>query len=919
MFTQLGIKGRVLLLTLLPTSLLALLLGTYFTSMQLADQHAQLLQRGQMIAEHLAPLTAPALPNGEPALLQRIASKALEQPDVRAVTLYDQDGRLRAHAGPNMHPQTRPAVRGEQPQRLTDRDTTRFVQPILINHLTLGETQASTGDRPLGWIEVEISHHGTLLRGYRSLFASLLLIFACLGVAALLALRMSRSINKPLSIIQKGVARLKDGDLQTRLPMLGSREMDQLAAGINRMAAALQNAQEELQHSIELATEDVRQNLETIEIQNIELDLARKEALEASRIKSEFLANMSHEIRTPLNGILGFTKLLLRNEVTPRQRDYLQTIEKSANNLLSIINEILDFSKIEAGKLILENAPFNLRDLLQETLTMLAPEAHEKRLELVCLIYRDTPLALVGDAMRLKQVVTNLVGNAIKFTHEGTVTVRAMLEEEDDERAQLRISVTDTGIGLSESDLRQLFHAFSQADNSVSRQAGGTGLGLVISKRLIEQMGGEIGVESTPGEGSEFWISISLPKTHLLEEETYEELRGLRVALLDGHELARQALRHQLEDAGLEVLEYASSDELLDAVANFPDGRPLDLAVLSINSRVLPPERLGQYLHELEAQGCKTLTLCPTTEQMLYHQELGGDHRQLLSTPVYTRQLHDTLCEVLCNRPAQRSEPSPVLAPQSRAPRLLCVDDNPANLLLVETLLNDLGAEVTAVDSGFAALEQVRQQRFDLIFMDVQMPGMDGLKTTEAIRAWETEQGRDQTPIVALTAHALASERRALLQGGMDDYLTKPINEHQLSQVVLKWTGLSLRAAQAARLLEPTSEQGGGLPVLDHEEGLRLAAGKADLAADMLAMLLDSLDADRQAILIAWERRDREALIERVHRLHGATRYCGVPQLRAACQRCETLLKQDAPEAHEALQALDEAIQRLARTAAIAQ
>ncbi len=917
MLSQLGIKGRVLLLTLLPTSLLALLLGIYFTSMQLADLQSQLLQRGQMVAEHLAPLTAPALPNSDPALLQRIASKALEQPDVRAVTLYDQDGQMRAHAGPNMLPQTRPVRRTDQPQRLTDRDTTRFIQPILISHLTLGEA-AATDDRPLGWIELEISHQGTLLRGYRSLFASLMLIGACLGVAALLALRMSRAINVPLTIIQKGVARLKDGDLQTRLPDLGSREMDQLAAGINRMAAALQNAQEELQHSIEQATEDVRQNLETIEIQNIELDLARKEALEASRIKSEFLANMSHEIRTPLNGILGFTKLLLRNELTPRQRDYLQTIQKSANNLLGIINEILDFSKIEAGKLVLENAPFNLRDLLQDTLTMLAPEAHGKQLELVCLIYRDTPQSLVGDSLRLKQVLTNLVSNAIKFTHQGTVAVRAMVEDEDDERAQLRISVSDTGIGLSEDDLRQLFHAFSQADNSISRQAGGTGLGLVISKRLVEQMGGEIGVESVPGQGSDFWISISLPKAEPLDEETCEDLRGLRVALLDGHDLARQALRHQLEDAGLEVLEYANPGELLEAVANSPDARPIELTVLSIDSRSLPPERLGQYLHELEAQGCKALILCPTTDQMLYNQELGDEHQQLLSKPICTRQLHNGLWELLGGRPASRNESPAPLAGQSRPPRLLCVDDNPANLLLVETLLADLGAEVTAVDSGFAAVEQVRRHSFDLIFMDVQMPGMDGLKATEVIRAWETEQARAQTPIVALTAHALANERRALLQGGMDDYLTKPINEHQLSQVVLKWTGLSLRGGQPVRPSEPAGEPGSGLPVLDSEEGLRLAAGKADLAADMLAMLLDSLNADRQAILIAWERWDREALIERIHRLHGATRYCGVPQLRAACQRCETLLKQDAPEAHEALEVLDEAIQRLSRTAVTA-
>ncbi|MCF5022263.1 HAMP domain-containing protein, partial [Pseudomonas lactis] len=281
-----------------------------------------------------------------------------------------------------------------------------YLLPVFGRHRNLaGELIPDEADRLLGWVEVELSHNGMLLRGYRSLFASLLLIAIGLMCTAALALRISRTINSPIGQIKQAVAQLKDGNLETRLPPLGSQELDQLASGINRMAETLQNAQEELQHSIDQATEDVRQNLETIEIQNIELDLARKEALEASRIKSEFLANMSHEIRTPLNGILGFTHLLQKSELSPRQLDYLGTIEKSADNLLGIINEILDFSKIEAGKLVLDSVPFNLRDLLQDTLTILAPAAHAKQLELVSLVYRDTPLALVGDPLRLKQIL----------------------------------------------------------------------------------------------------------------------------------------------------------------------------------------------------------------------------------------------------------------------------------------------------------------------------------------------------------------------------------------------------------------------------------------------------------------------------------------------------------------------------------
>ncbi|OCT39194.1 response regulator [Pseudomonas putida] len=914
MLDRLGIRSRVLLLALLPAGLMALVLGIYFTWLQQNELRTQLLQRGKMIAEQLAPLAAPALAQEAPAQLERIAAEALEQTDVRAVAFLAPDRSRLAHAGPSMLNQPPSGGTGTQLLQRTGNDATRYLMPVFGHHRDLAtEAVPNESERLLGWVEIELSHDGTLLRGYRNLFTSLLLIFACLSLTVLLALRMSRAINGPIGRIKHAVTQLKEGNLEERLPPMGSVELDELAAGINRMAETLHNAHEELQHSIDQATEDVRQNLETIEIQNIELDMARKEALEASRIKSEFLANMSHEIRTPLNGILGFTHLLQKSELTPRQLDYLGTIEKSADNLLGIINEILDFSKIEAGKLVLDSIPFNLRDLIQDTLTILAPAAHAKQLELVSLVYRDTPLSLVGDPLRLKQILTNLVSNAIKFTREGTIVVRAMVEDEHEDTAQLRISVQDTGIGLSPADVRTLFQAFSQADNSLSRQPGGTGLGLVISKRLIEQMGGEIGVDSTPGEGSQFWINLSLPKAHDdAEEMPLQALLGRRAAIVDGHELARQALEHQLEDCGLSVSLFSSFEQLLQGVqAASQAGQPFEFAVLGANLGNLSPDQLGQYHQQLERLGCQCVVLCPTTEQALYHPFLPNAHGQLLSKPTCTRKLRRLLLELVQpTRPS--SEPRHTAG--SRVPRILCVDDNPANLLLVQTLLEGMGAAVVAVDSGFAAVQAVQDEPFDLVLMDVQMPGMDGCACTEQIRRWETSQSGPPLPIVALTAHAMANEKRALLHSGMDDYLTKPISERQLAQVVMKWTGLSLGTPSQDRTTERLPD-GSELKVLDHEEGLRLAAGKADLAADMLAMLLASLEGDRQAIRSAREQGDRSAMIERVHRLNGASRYCGVPQLRAACQRSETLLKQDSPQALQALDDLERAIHRLAEQA----
>lgn len=922
--SEIGLKARILLMTLAPTGLLAMVLGGYFIWQASQDLQDQLLERGFLTVEHLQIPAAQALLDGQPEAFRGALADALNRSDVRAVTLYDSERNLLEHSGPTMLATQRAlgvdtlgAGSGLQVGETVG--SSRFLLPLLASpELSEGPLRSKVElDALLGWLEVELSHASTQLRRYQMLLTTLIMVLLGLLLTTFTVSQMSRRITDPIRLSNRAIAQISKGQLDVRLTEQGSRELDDLAQGINTMAETLQSAQGELQQNIDQATEDLRQTLETIEIQNIELDMARKTAQEASRIKSEFLANMSHELRTPLNGIIGFSNLLQRTELTNRQQEYLGTIEKSADNLLAIINEILDFSKIEAGKLILDNQPFNLRDLIQDTLTMLAPAAHQKHLELVSIIYRDTPLGLSGDGLRLKQILANLVSNAIKFTQEGSVSIRSMLEHEDETHALLRISVTDTGIGLTSAQQKSLFQAFTQADNSMSRQAGGTGLGLVIAKRLVEQMQGEIGLDSRPGEGSEFWLTARLEKsTQAGDDLPPSPLIGIRAAVMEPLTLNRQALLHNLEDLGVEVTVQDNLPALEMYVRQQRSSEPIQLVLASMRSPNARADLMFEALHRwMNEDSCKVILLTDTTEHYPSLDQLPPSECQVLTRPLCTRKLYRAVNQLFRPEPvAPAVAKGPASKPQIT---LLCVDDNEANLKLVETFLSEMGARVLTATSGEQALQIADLEAIDLIFMDVQMPGMDGRATTTELRAREELADRDPCPIIALTAHALAEERRRLIQCGMNDYLTKPISPEQLSHCIFRWTGVNLSMPETAthsNAAMPTATVSRTtMPILDYQESLQLAAGKSDLARDLLAMLVKGLPAERVLIEEHMSLGDNEALLGVVHRLHGATRYCGVPQLRECCLQAETLLKK-GKQSQIAVSQLIESIEQLRAT-----
>lgn len=929
-----GIRKKVLVVTLVPTLLTTLILGSFFTQSWVGNIEDLLRDRGQSLSRQLASASEYGMFTGNRNLLGSLANALLEERDVRSITFYNDQGRPLLHTGPRLNVEpTQDDLQPEGMITLSAGDSSVFIMPVRLQELMLNsmfdmdssDAPASTR-KPVGWAAVEMSHIRTDRERYRALLMSLLMILGGIALNVLIALRMSRSVTDPMFELNSAVARLREGRLDTRVHTHAGPEFEQLESGLNAMAEELHRTQEEMQQNVDQATEDLRETLETIEIQNIELDLARKEALEASRIKSEFLANMSHEIRTPLNGIIGFTELLLKSPQSRQQRDHLSTIRKSSQILLTIINDILDFSKIEAGKLILDNVPMGLRDTIEDVMVMLAPAAHAKHLDLVPLIYSDVPDSVLGDPLRVKQVITNLVNNAIKFTQTGEVVLRISLEAESEEshRLTLRFAVSDTGVGLSRSQQQTLFNAFSQADASTARQHGGTGLGLVISKRLVEEMGGSIGLESDLGNGSTFWFTLPTEIAHdTSATPPRDALRGERVLYLEQQATTGLAVQHLLTDWDVGIDRAESPTDMLQKVNSAQQqGHGYAVAIVGMTRHLLPSEQYRDLFRQLEVENdCRTLLLTPTLEnEETEVTDLASAH---LTKPVCRDAFYNDLFFLIHGHERRDDAPAaePVFQPAPRTPgdmAVLAVDDNDANRKLVLTLLEDAGVRAEGAGNGFDALNRLQEQTFDLVFMDVQMPGIDGPETTARLR--RQEQGRRHTPVIALTAHALAEERERLLQRHFDGYLSKPVSGQQIRDTLTRFTGYQSDDEPRRRPVRPMtdtqrqlrpSSRSRDLPSMDPEESVRLAAGKTDLARELFSMLLDQVMTDRPIIEEMAREGRTDALLERVHKLHGGTRYCGVPELRQITEKLETAIKRGTDDQQTLTESLLAAMDRL--------
>ena len=871
-----------------PVFVISMLTSLFLLSTRFDDLNRQLFERTKQMTEQVATTSEYAIVFSDQNMMYRILQNALSNHDINSVQLFNSEQKIIAELG--SAPTQNNMTFTEESHIIEYDDHLESMSAIYYANNSLdGIFNAQTdlfnptNQRNLiGWVKIEANKSAIKIAKYQ--YASLIIfILVLLNILTILgAYHFSSHLTQPINKLAMALNKLVKGQFSaaklTKLPP----EYAELQKDLLDLTERLEHHHEELIIGIEQSTEDIRRSMDSMEEKSAQLHIANREAMESNRLKSQFLANISHEVRTPLNAILGYTKTLQKDIVDPQQRLYVDTIEQSTNSLLAIIGDILDFSKIEAGKLNLENNHFNLKALVDDVYQILSVNllTKEKQIDLVPEFCADIPEWFVGDSTRIRQILTNLIGNAIKFTHQGSVRTRVSIASQTSQEITLSFQIIDTGIGIPEHKIHRLFKPFSQVDTSTTRQFGGTGLGLVITKKLVEQMKGKIEVSSDPSIGSTFRFTITLKKSNKTSQ--YKQKLDRRVLLLEPSTTYKNYLTAYLDSIGVHYVACSDIEQIISTLNKQHDA--IDAVLLSVT----PDDQNTTEARELIAYCAQqyaipSIMMVQPPGQIAHYPDLKSLCSDILLKPISQDRLYQALLHI--NKApvellSQKALPS-ANHEHLKNLQILAVDDSPVNLQLLNHWLTPAGVKVSSAYSGRQAIDMAIHEKFDLIFMDIQMPEMDGMETTQQLRQLKHYKN---TPIIALTAHALGSEQQQILASGMNAYLTKPIDEELLFATIETWRN------NTKTFQDQVDDK--LINIFDLDKALAVVDGKADIAKEMFDMLADSLDAEKKLIQHHLEKQDTEKLIEVVHRIHGASKYTGTINIARHAGFLETHLKE---------------------------
>jgi signal transduction histidine kinase/CheY-like chemotaxis protein/HPt (histidine-containing phosphotransfer) domain-containing protein len=916
-FERSNLSQKLTIMCLLSAASALVLAYAAFVTASVAEHRRNESAELSALAQVLARSSQDALQFNDRKLAGQILEAAQERPALIAAVLYDRKGKPFAAWRAEGKDSAQLAALPDHSQEALEEATLAASRFWLPSMRVYRQVAPDAAGQPAGVVMVEADQRPVWMRLARGMGVMIVALISAMLVSWLLARRIRRSIADPIAKLINTAQKVAASQNYTlRIAHQRNDELGALIDSFNNMLAQVEGRGQALTHH--------RDELERqVSVRTEQLEKAKNAAEAASRAKSAFLATMSHEIRTPMNGVLGMAEMLLGTGLSETQRNYTQLVKQSGEHLLVIINDILDFSKIEAGKLTVEYINFNLWDLLDDIHTVYTPQAQTKGIQMHFDIANDIPVAICGDPNRLRQIMANLLGNAIKFTNDGRILAKVRIASEDNQAVMLRFEVHDTGIGISREARGRIFEAFSQADDSTTRKYGGTGLGLAISKQLVELMGGAIGVDNARPQGSVFWFTVAFDKRRVDPDapgDHQHTIDGLRVLVVDEVETSRVGLERHLAAWHVECDGAESADEALERLHDAArEGRPYDAAILDME--------LEHANGLLLAAGIKSEPSTRATRVILLSPEkLAADPVQRREAGVAYQLIKPAraadLFACLATRPRGQVAPAPRFVPpqrlhheadRPRTRRVLLAEDNPVNVEVARAMLESLELQVDVARNGMEALQAVQAVQvghYDCVLMDCQMPVMDGFAATAAIRREEREAGRGRVlPIIAITANALQGDREACLAAGMDDYLSKPFAQQELAAVIGRWMALPL-AATIHHDDEPPRLPRESIEVIQREVINRSALEKIRMLSrergDALVQKVINAYVDDTPQQLSTLRRAIDGMdtgnVRRIaHTLKSASANVGAEALAALCKEMEHLGRADTTEGADSL------------------